>query len=59
MSEVLRRHKVLIILLSLLLFAVLIWLLLSRQDVGKLPSRGVFVYAARLSEAPFMLYGGY
>ena len=43
MTEVLRRYRTVIIVVSLLLFALLMWLFLSRQNVSKIPSRGVFV----------------
>ncbi len=43
MTEVLRRYRTLIIAVSLLLFALLMWIFLSRQNTVKIPTRGVFV----------------
>lgn len=43
MSEMLYKYRLFIIALSLLLFAAILWLLLSRQETAKIPSRGVFV----------------
>lgn len=43
MTEVLRRYRALIIAVSLLLFALLMWIFLSRQNTVKIPTRGVFV----------------
>lgn len=43
MSEVLHKYRLVIITLSLLIFAILLWLMLSRQETAKVPSRGVFV----------------
>lgn len=49
MSEVLHRYRLVIITLSLLLCAILLWLLLSRQETAKIPSRGVFVVKSAIS----------
>ena len=49
MSEVLHRYRLVIITLSLLLFAILVWMLLSRQETVKVPSRGVFVVVSAIS----------
>lgn len=49
MSEVLHRYRLVIITLSLLLFAILLWVLLSRQETSKIPSRGVFVIESAVS----------
>jgi F0F1-type ATP synthase membrane subunit a len=46
MSEVLHRYRLVIITLALLLFAAVLWLLLSRQETAKIPSKGVFVVEA-------------
>ena len=43
MTEVLRRHRTTIIVISLLLFALLMWAFISRQNTVKVPTRGVFV----------------
>jgi len=43
MTEVLRRHRAAIIVISLLLFALLMWIFISRQNTVKIPTRGVFV----------------
>lgn len=43
MTEVLHRYRFVIVALSLILFALVLWLLLSRQSVARIPLRGVFV----------------
>ena len=43
MTEVLRRYRAAIIVISLLLFALLMWIFISRQNTVKIPTRGVFV----------------
>lgn len=43
MVQVLQRYRVAIIIASLVLFGLLMWLFLTRQSTGKIPSRGVFV----------------
>ncbi len=44
MIEVLRRHRIsLVVFAILLLLLLLLWLLVFRQDNGKIPLRGVFV----------------
>lgn len=50
MTEVLRRFKALIIIVSLLIFALLMWLFISRQNAVKIPSRGVFVINSEIME---------
>lgn len=47
MTEVLRRYRTVIIVISLLLFALLMWLFISRQNTVKVPTRGVFVLCDR------------
>lgn len=55
MSEVLHRYRLVIIILSLLFFAVFFWLMLSRQETAKIPSRGVYVVESMMS---YMSSGG-
>lgn len=45
MSEVLRRYKLFVLIVGLLfLIAVfLLWMIISKQHVSRIPSRGVFV----------------
>ena len=43
MTAVLRKYRALVIIISLLLFALLMWIFLSRQNTVKIPARGVFV----------------
>lgn len=43
MTEVLKRYRTVIIIISLLLFALLMWIFISKQNAMKIPTRGVFV----------------
>ncbi len=43
MLEALQRHKTVLFVLGLLLLLLLLWIIVSRQNEVKIPSRGVFV----------------
>lgn len=43
MAEVLQKFRFVLILLGFLLLALILWLIISRQNAHKIPSRGVFV----------------
>lgn len=43
MSEILHRYRLVIIAFSLIVLALIIWLITSRQHVNKIPSRGIFI----------------
>lgn len=49
MTEVLRKYRTLIIVVSLLIFALLMWIFILKQNTVKIPSRGVFVMNCDLS----------
>ena len=51
MTEVLRRYRAAIIIISLLLFALLMWIFISRQNTVKIPTRGVFVFCDELNHS--------
>lgn len=51
MLAVLNRYKLFLIILTLIVLAVLIFLFVSGQNSGKIPSRGVFVLAGSLFSA--------
>ena len=44
MTNVIQRCRLLIVALGLLMLAGLIWLIASRQNLNRIPSRGVLVY---------------
>ena len=44
MTNVIKRYRLLIIVMGLLMLAGLIWLIASRQNFNRIPSRGVLVY---------------
>jgi|LSQX01.1.fsa_nt_gb hypothetical protein len=44
MLTVISRNKVFFIILGIFVLITLVWLLLSTQSNGKVPSNGVFVY---------------
>lgn len=48
MIDVLRRHRITFFVLAMMLLLLLLWLLVSRQDTGKVPLRGVFVIETAL-----------
>jgi hypothetical protein len=43
MTGIIFRYKVILVILALIIFALLAWLILPRQNLDKIPSRGVFV----------------
>ncbi len=43
MTHVIVKYKFLILILCLILLTALLWLLMLRNNMGKIPSRGVFV----------------
>lgn len=43
MTEVLQRYRILFIAFGLIIVGLIVWLALSRQNTGRIPSRGVFV----------------
>jgi len=43
MTEVLHRYRIIILVLSLLILFAIAWLVFSKQNMRKIPSRGVFV----------------
>ena len=45
MLAVLNRYRVFFIILSLILLAILLWMVITGLDKDKVPSRGVFVLA--------------
>jgi hypothetical protein len=50
MIAVIQRYKLLIIILSFIVFVLLLWLFVTRLNVNKIPSRGVFVIQEWLSD---------
>jgi len=51
MTEVLRRYRAAIIIISLLIFALLMWIFISRQNTVKIPTRGVFVLCDEMNRS--------
>lgn len=43
MTGILQRYRIILIVISLVLLGILAWVVLSKQNVNKIPSRGVFV----------------
>jgi len=43
MAAVLYKYRIVIVVLCLIALGFIAWLFLSRQELGKIPSRGVFV----------------
>lgn len=43
MIAVIQRYKPVLIVIALIMAAILAWLIISRQNSNKIPSRGVFV----------------
>jgi len=43
MTEILQRYRIAIIIAGLLFLITLVWFIVSRQNLSKIPSRGVFV----------------
>jgi len=43
MTEVLHRYRIIILVLSLAMLFTIAWLIFSKQNAHKIPSRGVFV----------------
>ena len=52
MAEIIQRYRMLIIAIGLLMLAGLIWLIASRQNLNRIPSRGVLVYGAEIFICP-------
>jgi hypothetical protein len=50
MTHVLRRYKVMVVIFCLLILAVIIGLIVSRENSKKIPSRGVFVMNGVLTQ---------
>lgn len=47
MTDVIRRYGIFIAIIGLVIAGLLLWLLLSRDDLSKIPTKGVFVNAWR------------
>ncbi|MCX7749232.1 MAG: hypothetical protein N2645_20425 [Clostridia bacterium] len=43
MLEVIKKHKIILALLAIIMLITLIWLGITLNSTGKVPSRGVFV----------------
>jgi len=43
MTGVFQRYRVVILVLSVVMLAAITWLVLSKQNTHKIPSRGVFI----------------
>lgn len=43
MVEVMQKYKTIFIILSLILCVIIAWFVLTKENVDKVPSRGVFV----------------
>lgn len=43
MTEIFQRYRTFVLILCLLVLAALAWLIFAKQDMHKIPSRGVFV----------------
>ncbi|HHW49421.1 MAG TPA: hypothetical protein GXX14_12515 [Clostridiaceae bacterium] len=43
MTEVFQKYRIIILVLSLIMLAAITWLVFSKQNTHKVPTRGVFI----------------
>lgn len=43
MTGILQRYRLVMIILGLIALALIIWFIVSRQEIDKIPSRGTFI----------------